>query len=314
MSAQIVDVDNFTRVETDTMIERMLPIIGGVGVFHHDRALPPLDQQPVIRQNRDTLYSVAIIDLSAGPVTLTLPEVGDRYLSVMIINQDHYINRVFHRAGTYSLTMEDFDTPHVIAAARILFDPARPTDLEAVNRIQDQIILSASGVQAFSHPEYDHESYIQVREALLVLGKTMGGLARCFGAKEHVDPVRHLVGTALGWGGLPDAEASYINIDPKLPVGRYSMTFRDVPADAFWSVSVYNAAGYFEPGPTGTTNVNSVFAARNDDGSTTVRLGDDRDGALNAIPLPEGWNLLIRLYRPRLDELASWKVPEIIAA
>ncbi|MGV2902214.1 DUF1254 domain-containing protein [Microbacterium sp. AGC62] len=313
MSAQIVDVDNFTRVETDTMIDRMLPIIGGVGVFHHDRALPPLDQQPVIRQNRDTLYSVAIIDLSGGPVTLTLPEVGDRYVSVMIINQDHYINRVFHRAGSYPLTIEEFETPHVIAAARILFDPASPSDLEAVNAIQDQITLTASGTQEFSHPEYDHDSYVEVREALLVLGKTMGGLSGCFGAKEDVDPVRHLVGTALGWGGLPDAEASYINIDPKLPVGRYTMTFRDVPADAFWSVSVYNAAGYFEPGPIGATNVNSVFATKNEDGSTTVRLGDHGDDAANSIPLPEGWNLLIRLYRPRLGELASWKVPEIIA-
>lgn len=36
-----VNVDNFARVETDTMIERMLPIIGGLGAFHHDRELAP---------------------------------------------------------------------------------------------------------------------------------------------------------------------------------------------------------------------------------------------------------------------------------
>lgn len=313
MSAVIVDVDNFKRVETDTMIDRMLPIIGGLGVFHHDRVLAPLDQQPVIRQNRDTLYSVAIVDLSAGPVTLTIPEVGDRYISVMVINQDHYINRVFHDAGAYPLTIDEFHTPHLIVAARTLFDPASTSDIAAVHALQDQLTLTASGPQQFSHLEYDPDSHKQVRDALLVLGKTMGGLAGCFGAKADVDPVHHLVGTALGWGGLPDAEASYINVDPRLPVGRYSMTFRDVPADAFWSVSVYNAAGYFEPGPSGITNVNSVFARKNDDGSTTVHLGDYGDGVPNSIPLPEGWNLLIRLYRPRLNELASWTTPEIIA-
>ena len=123
-----------------------------------------------------------------------------------------------------------------------------------------------------------------------------------------------IIGTALGWGGLPDAEASYLHVDPRLPIGRYSMTFSAVPADAFWSVSVYNAAGYFEPGPTGITNVNSVMGTKNDDGTTTIHLGDFADGVPNRIPLPAGWNLLIRLYRPRLKELADWSVPEILPA
>lgn len=41
-SSTTVNVDNFKRVETDMMISRMLPIIGGLGVFHHDRELAPL--------------------------------------------------------------------------------------------------------------------------------------------------------------------------------------------------------------------------------------------------------------------------------
>lgn len=87
----------------------------------------------------------------------------------------------------------------------------------------------------------------------------------------------------------------------------------DVPTDAFWSVSVYNAAGYFELGTSGITNVNSVFARIDPDGATTVHLGDYEDDLPNCISLPDGWNLLMRLYRPRLDELESWKVPEIVA-
>ena len=79
-------------------------------------------------------------------------------------------------------------------------------------------------------------------------------------------------------------------------------------------MSVYNAEGYFEPGPSGITNVNSVFATTNEDGSTTLHLGDYGDDVPNRIPLPEGWNLLIRLYRPRLDALASWIAPEIVPA
>lgn len=306
-----VTIDNFTRAETDAMIARMLPIVGGQAVFHHDRVLAPLDQQPVIRQNRDTLYSVAIVDISGG-ATLTVPETGDRYISVMVINQDHYINRVFHEAGSYPLSVGEFDTDYVVVAARILFDPDSAADLDEVHALQDGLGIEAGAQRPFVAGDWDAESHAEIREALLVLGRTMGGLSGSFGRKEDVDPVRHLVGTAMGWGGLPDTEAQYITIDPRLPQGRYTMTFRDVPADAFWSLSVYNAAGYFEPGPSGVTNVNSVFASQNDDGSTTVRLGSADEP--NGIPLPEGWNVLIRMYRPRLDDLARWEAPPIEAA
>lgn len=304
-----VTIDNFANAETESMISGMLPIIGGLGIFHHDRQLAPLEEQPVIRQNRDTLYSVAIVDI-AGGATITIPDAGDRYISVMVINQDHYINRVFHSAGTYPLSVDEFDTDYVIVAARILFDPNSPDDIAEVHRLQDALLVDAAEQRAFVPQDWDPASHKEVREALLVLGKTIGGLAGCFGRKDQVDPVRHLVGTALGWGGLPDAEAQYINVDPGLSGGHYSATFRDVPADAFWSVSVYNRAGYFEPGPSGITNVNSVFAVRDDDGSVTVRFGDP--DAVNGIPLPDGWNFLIRIYRPRLDELAGWKTPEIV--
>lgn len=314
MASTTVNVDNFKRVETDTMISRILPIIGGLATFHHDRELAPLDRQPVIRQNRDTLYSVAIVELAGGEVALNVPDLGDRYISVMVINQDHYINRVYHRAGSYRLTTAEFDTDYVVVAARILFDPNSPDDLEEVHRLQDELTLTTGEQRDFTLPDYDAASHQEVRGALLTLGKTMGGLAGCFGSADVVDPVHHLVGTALGWGGLPDAEASYLNVTPNLPVGRYTMTFRDVPADAFWSVSVYNAAGYFEPDESGLTNVNSVFAHTNDDGSTTVFLGDHPGETPNRIPLPEGWNLLIRLYRPRLHELSRWTVPEILPA
>lgn len=314
MASTTVTVDNFKRVETDTMISRIVSIFGEQGVFHHDRELAPLDRQPVIRQNRDTLYSVAIVDVSSGPAILSIPDMGDRYISVMVINQDHYINRVFHSVGEHELTKDEFGTDYLIVAARILFDPDSASDLDEVHRLQDDLHLDAGTQRDVVYPDYDATSHQQVREALLVLGKTMGGLAGCFGRAEEIDPVHHLVGTAMGWGGLPDAEASYLNIDPALPVGRYTMTFTDVPADAFWSVSVYNAAGYFEPGNGGTTNVNSVFAVCEQDGSTIVHLGDFPVGTPNRIPLPEGWNLLVRLYRPRLDVLAGWAAPEITPA
>lgn len=312
MSATVVNVDNFTRAETDAMMSGILKLTPGVNTFFHDRHLGPLDQQTVIRQNRDTLYSVAIVDVSEG-ATLTIADAGDRYVSVMLINQDHYINRVLRDAGTYELTSSELGSEFVVLAARILFDPNDPADIAEVHGIQDGMLLTARASRPFTPTTFDAATHKATRDALLALAKGLPGYTKSFGSITQVDPIHHLLGTASGWGGLPDDEAQYISVFPNTAPGRYQITFRDVPANAFYSVSVYNGDGYFEPGPSGVTNVNDVFGVLNTDGSLTVRLGDFDDDLPNVIPTPEGWNLLIRLYRPRLDELATWTVPTIEA-
>ena len=102
--------------------------------------------------------------------------------------------------------------------------------------------------------------------------------------------------------------------DPGLPSGAYQLTFKDVPVDAFWSVSVYNSAGYFQPNPRHLYSVNSVTAVPNEDGSITVRFMADvgDDAPPNCIVTPEGWNYLIRLYRPRAEFFnGTWTVPSL---
>ena len=86
-NAVAISPDNFSRAESDLYFSRIVSD-GGFGRFHHIRALTPLDQQLVIRQNRDTLYSAAVFDLEAAPVTVTLPDPGQRFLSAQIINED----------------------------------------------------------------------------------------------------------------------------------------------------------------------------------------------------------------------------------
>ena len=85
-------------------------------------------------------------------------------------------------------------------------------------------------------------------------------------------------------------------------MGEYELTVRDVPVDGFWSISVYNAAGYFEPNHRNAYSVNNITATPNDDGSVTIPLVA-RDDLPNTIPIMDGWNYLVRLYRPRDDVL-----------
>ena len=307
----MVNVDNFVRAETAAQFDTSLKMTGGaVNEFFHFRTPAPIDQQNVIRMNRDTLYSGAIVDISKG-ARLTVPDTGDRYMSIMVINEDHYVNKVIHKPGVHELTVKEFGTPFVGLAVRTLVNASDPEDIRKANALQDQLKIEAASAKPYSHPNYDKESYKTTYDALLILGRGMPDARATFGSKEEVDPVRHLLGTAWGWGGLPQDEAYYLNVEPDLPDGAYQLTFRDVPVDAFWSVSLYNKDGYFEPNDQNAYSVNSLTGTPNPDGSFTIHFGGDA-GSVNHLPIAEGWNYTVRLYQPRKEILdGTWTFPQV---
>ena len=270
------------------MFAAVLADTGDVNVWSHNRVPTALERQLVIRMNRDTLYSTAIIDISNG-ATISVPDGGDRYASVIAVNQDQYINRIIHEPGEHELTVDEFNTPYVLVAARVLVDPGRPGDIEVANALQDQFRLRAASANPPPPLQFDQESLAATRGPLLEPARGVSGFAGAFRTKADVDPVRHLLGTAAGWGGLPESEAYYLNVDPGLPVGHYRLTVHDVPVDAFWSISLYNAAGYFEPNDRNANSVNSVTAAPDGDGSITVNFGGDQSEP-NSLPIMDGWN------------------------
>ena len=310
MSATQVTVDNFARAESHRMFADLQMMGGGVNRIFHFRAPTPLDRQTVVRMNRDTLYSAAIVDL-ARDVTVTVPDAGGRYLSVMVVSEDHYANPVIHEPGEHRITAEQVGSRYALVAARTLADPASAADVTAANEAQDGLRIAAPSAVPFALPDYDQESFGAVRDALIGLGRTLPGFDRAFGRREDVDPVHHLVGAAIGWGGLPATEARYVNVDPGLPVGTYRIRVTDVPVEAFWSISLYNADGFFQPAVRGGNSVNSLTAVPDADGAVTVHLGGCADDRPNCLALMEGWNYTVRLYRPRQEILdGSWTFPD----
>jgi hypothetical protein len=307
----VVNVDNFAHVETDMQIGRMLKMAGGVNEWGHLRTPTPLDKQSVIRMNRDTLYSFAVVDISEG-ATAILPDTGKRYMSMMVVNNDGYINKVFHGGGRHKLTMKEFDTPYVVLSVRLLVNASDEADIKMANALQDKMKIEAASAKPFVMPDYDMDSYNATYKPLLELSKGLPDSRKTFGSKAEVDPVRFLLGSAFGWGGLPENEAYYLNVNPDLPVGEYQVTVKDVPVDAFWSISVYNKDGYFEKNQFNSYSVNNISGTPNKDGSITVHFGGCEDKRVNCIPLTEGWNYAVRLYRPRPEILdGSWKFPSV---
>jgi hypothetical protein len=59
-----------------SIFAKLIKDSGGLGNYSHSREPASIDNQAVIRMNRDTLYSFAVFDLDAGPVTITLPNAG----------------------------------------------------------------------------------------------------------------------------------------------------------------------------------------------------------------------------------------------
>jgi hypothetical protein len=304
-----VTVDNFVQAETNRMMVNLMHAAGGINAWHHNRLPTPLDQQTVVRMNRDTLYSFAVVDLSGGAV-LTMPDGGDRYTSLMVVNEDHYINRVFHTAGEHHLSTADFDTRYVLLAMRVFMDPVDPDDVAAANLIQDGLAIAAPSAEPLALLDVDQESFAAMRSAAVELGRFMPDYSGAFGARAGVDSLKHFIGTATGWGGLPEQEAFYVNVDPGLPVGEYRIVVRDVPVDGFWSISLYNSDGHFEAGDAGACSVNQVTAVKEHDGSIVVHLGGCGDGGSNCLRIMDGWNYTVRLYQPRPDVSdGTWTFP-----
>jgi len=313
-AAEPVTVANYVRAESDTMIRASMKMTAiPIGSFTHLREPTTPDNQPVIRMNQDTLYSATVLDLSK-PVEITLPEADGRYMSMQVVNQDHYM-LVESQPGTYALSEEDVGTRFALVTVRTLVDITDPDDVAAVHAIQDKITISGGGSGPFEAPEWDLDDLGKARKALSDLATLGFDNTYAFGSKDEVRPIDHLIAAAAGWGGLPVAAAYYTlgSADANDGDTPHAVTVKDVPVDAFWSITIYNADGYLEANDLGINNYNNYKAQANEDGSSTIHFGACDDGRVNCIPITPGWNYVVRMYQPREEILdGSWTFPDIM--
>lgn len=308
----LVSPDNFERAESDMYFASLVKR-GGFGKFLHTRKLIDIENQAVVRPNRDTLYSSAVFDLHAGPATITLPDAGDRFMSMISIDEDQYARFVFYDPGAYTFSRDNIGTRYVLIGIRTFVDANDPKDLAAAQALQDAIRIAPRELGRFEVPDWDPASQTKVREALRVLGETVRDSGRMFGTEGEIDRVRHLIGTAIGWGGNPERDAKYMTFTPAHNDGRvvHTMSIKNVPVDGFWSISVYNAKGYFEPNDDEAYSINGRTAKRTADGTVVLQFGGEADELTNVLPIVPGWNYTVRLYRPREEILSGeWTFPE----
>jgi len=90
--------------------------------------------------NQDTTYSAAVLNVSEG-ASVTLPESNGRYMSAMIVQNDHYIDQVFTKPGKHVIKSK---TDFVLLAIRTRINSNDPKDITEVQALQKAVIFGTS--------------------------------------------------------------------------------------------------------------------------------------------------------------------------
>ncbi|CAH0991092.1 hypothetical protein SIN8267_01193 [Sinobacterium norvegicum] len=298
---QAVTAATYPTVETS---HQMLKNQDAVGVNHflHKRQLTPTDQQPVVRMNRDTYYSFAVVDVSKG-ATVTMPEVPTgKYISVQPVTEDHRIQPMSYGAGTFELTSHS--GKHVYLVIRL---DATFTEAEAA-KLQDQMSISANSDQLFQAEPVNQQSFKTVEADLkaqmpaIFKRDGVNALNGMFTAPDDdsaqfFSEEKYQVGAAIGWGGAQMVDNIY-EVSGNYPANScHQASFKDPKNKAFWSITVYNKSGFMF---NDAANVSSNTAVKNADGSYTVSFGCGEKAPNNIVTENDSgvFNLGIRHYQP----------------
>lgn len=310
-AAEPVNVLNYVRAESDLQFKGYAAKAGGVGKLLHMREPYSVENQTTIRGNRDTLYSAGVYDLTE-PVTIIMPETGGRFQSLLVISQDEHNPVLKNGPGEVTLTLDNVGTRYAMALVRTFADPNSPQDMQQAHALQDAIQVKQAAPGKLELPDWDEASLVETRKTLNLLAAKLDGVPEGFGPKGQVDPIQHLIGAAFGWGGNPQRGAMYFSMVPEKNDGQtaYALTMpKNVPVQAFWSVTVYDKDGFFTPNKLNAYSFNSLTAQRNADGTVTIRFGGDPNAA-NYLPITPGWNYVIRCYLPNWQLLeGNWTPP-----
>lgn len=276
--------------------------LAGVNAFLHKRQLTPTDKQPVVRMNRDTYYSLAVIDVSQG-ASITIPEIPEgKYVSVQPVTEDHRIQAMKYGSGTFDLSTHFGKHLYIVVRLDATFSEAEAKE------IQDKMQISAKSNEKFAATPVDKQSFYEVEDALKAklraIVKRDGPTATKGMFTDQRDESNQLftqekyqVGAAIGWGGAQWKDNIYELSGNYLAEGCYQLTFEDPKDIAFWSITVYDKKGFMF---NDLANYSSNTATPNEDGTFTISFGCGPDASNNMeIDNPTGeFNLAVRHYQP----------------
>ena len=298
---RVVTPETYPTDETSRQILKSQDLVG-VNNFIHKRDLTTTDNQPVVRMNRDTYYSMIVVDVSKG-ATITMPEIPKgKYMSIQSVTEDHRIQRMIYGSGTYDL--KTHIGTHIYLIVRL---DGTFTEEEA-KEIQNKMHINAKSNEVFETSPINKESFTEVENALkaklpsIVNRDGIYGMKGMFtdpsdqSSKDFTDE-KYQVGAAVGWGGAQMIDNIYETSGNYSTDNCYQLTFEDPKNIAFWSVTVYDKNGFMFKD---LANYSSNTSQANEDGTYTISFGCGNDAPNNLeIDNPtDTFNITVRHYQP----------------
>jgi hypothetical protein len=112
---------DYERAEAELLFGNFAKRAGGVNTFFHFPGLTRADDRWVVSVNNDTIYSVATVDAREG-FTVSVPDVGQRFLSIHIQDFNHTIVDYTWSSGTHHYPADAIDTDYVLVGIRTATD------------------------------------------------------------------------------------------------------------------------------------------------------------------------------------------------
>jgi len=308
-----VTPETYIRAEVDGRFAVFQQRAGGkVNEFYLIDRPTPTDEQPVVRMNRDTLYGGGVVDTSAG-ARVFVPDIGgERYISLLLIDNDHYTIDVLHEPGWHEI---DSPTRYCVAVPRVeLHDMHDEDEIAHVREILGQFRIEATSAETFVPADWDYDSMFALRAQYEQEFRTHTQYpSGWMGRRGEVDEATRHLAVAGAWGLFPEREAVYINYTGPTDASKaYVATYTVPPCDAFWSIAVYGQDAFFQ---SDNATLSPATTHYNEDGTFTVHFGSvelvgDRP---NRLDITEGWNFLFRVYRPAASVLdRAYTLPDVV--
>ncbi|HEY4124159.1 MAG TPA: DUF1254 domain-containing protein [Rhizomicrobium sp.] len=294
----IVTRENFVVAETDRYFSEHSAKYP-VNTIRNSRAFSNVKNQVVIRENKDCLYSHAIVDISKGAFIEN--PAWDKYSIVQIIDENEY--SFAHLYPGQSITI----TPNMVSMGSHVWlnirTEVRPEDGDGyydAHKHQDAYVIRAGSARPYQSKNFDPVSLAATRRELLKESAKVSSW-KAFGTKAVVDPEQFVIAAAGGWAGLPKEHAVYW---PKIvPRGKAAelapskLTLPKAPLDydkgGFFSVTTYGPDGFIATDDYAFSN---RTAKPNADGSVTFYF--NAPGKPNNMTTVKGWTMTLRFYRP----------------